>query len=111
MPHPIIRYERKFWDQGTESGANVTLRGKGSGYIEPTSGREAFEPLHIHLTHPKTEGLQAAKTLALNLVETIYTEFVQWQQQQQQQQVAAQSLTQPAIGYQSKLYEFDYKYY
>lgn len=66
----------------TTTGANVTLRGKGSGFLDPNSGREAFEPLHIHITHPTLEGLQAAKSLAISLIQTAHTDFAEWQQQQ-----------------------------
>jgi hypothetical protein len=30
-----------------ETGAIVTMRGRGSGFIEPNTGQESIEPLHL----------------------------------------------------------------
>ncbi|XP_014254365.1 chromatin modification-related protein eaf-1-like [Cimex lectularius] len=70
-----------------ETGAIVTIRGKGSGYIE-ASGQESIEPLHICVEHSKYEVLQAGRQLAFNLIETVQQEWanIQHQHHEPQQQ-------------------------
>jgi hypothetical protein len=58
-----------------ETKANVTLRGRGSGFIEPSLGGESQEPLHMYIEHPSLKNLIEAKNLARNLLETIQTDL------------------------------------
>ncbi|EFN86500.1 extensin isoform X2 [Harpegnathos saltator] len=78
-----------------ETGANVTLRGRGSQFVDPVLGAESPEPLHLYIEHPKPEALQNAKQLAINLIQTIQSELQTYIQQQpppvQPQQVMEQS--------------------
>lgn len=58
-----------------ETKANVSLRGRGSCFIEPTTGLESPEPMHFYLEHPVLKSLIEAKNLARNLLETVQQEL------------------------------------
>lgn len=63
-----------------ETGAIATLRGRGSLFIDPAMGTESPEPMHLYIEHARFEGLQSAKQLAKNLIETMQQELAHYQQ-------------------------------
>ncbi|XP_015120922.1 extensin isoform X2 [Diachasma alloeum] len=65
-----------------ETGANVSLRGRGSQFMDPVLGGESPEPLHLYIEHSKPEALQNAKQLAINLIQTMQSELQAYIQQQ-----------------------------
>ncbi|XP_063990671.1 uncharacterized protein LOC135169529 isoform X3 [Diachasmimorpha longicaudata] len=65
-----------------ETGANVSLRGRGSQFIDPVLNGESPEPLHLYIEHLKPEALQNAKQLVINLIQTMQSELQAYIQQQ-----------------------------
>lgn len=63
-----------------ETGAIATLRGRGSLFVDPSIGVESPEPLHLYIEHPRIDGLQSAKQLVRNLIETLQQELVHYMQ-------------------------------
>lgn len=68
----------------SETGAIVTLRGKGSMFVDPTTQTESNEPLHLYIEHSNSESLQEAKQLAKNLIETIQQDLTLFKSQNNQ---------------------------
>lgn len=67
----------------TQTKAKVFLRGQGSGYIEPTSKKESFESLHIYISHSNQQGLDSARKLSENLIETVQRDYESFMATQQ----------------------------
>ncbi|KAG6716580.1 hypothetical protein I3842_04G056300 [Carya illinoinensis] len=57
-----------------ETGATVSLRGRGSGDLESTLREEGQQPLHLFLSSNNPKGVEDAKRLAENLLDTISVE-------------------------------------
>ncbi|XP_043465876.1 KH homology domain-containing protein 4-like isoform X2 [Leptopilina heterotoma] len=80
-----------------ETGATVTLRGRGSQFIDPALGTESPEPLHLYIEHPNPPVLQNAKQLAINLIQTMQSELQSYIQQQPPPVQSQQVIPQPQI--------------
>ncbi|KAG0618620.1 hypothetical protein M758_4G078800 [Ceratodon purpureus] len=58
----------------TETGAEVVIRGRGSGYTDPSTGEELQQPLHLFISSESAKSLDDARKLTENLLETIRTD-------------------------------------
>lgn len=62
----------------SEGEAKLRLRGKGSGYLERDSKKEAPDPLQLCISSPRRESYTIAKRCAEALVRQIYAEYDKW---------------------------------
>lgn len=81
-----------------ETKAQISLRGRGSGYIEQQTGTESNDSLHLLIEHPALKNMLEAKSLAKNLIETVLQDlhiFLQTNQTNQQAGQVNQQQPQP----------------
>ncbi|KAI0047733.1 eukaryotic type KH-domain type I [Auriscalpium vulgare] len=63
-----------------ETGTRVQIKGQGSGFVEQETGREADEPMHIHITGPEEGQVARAKVLTEDLLEVVRGEHAKVRQ-------------------------------
>ncbi|ROV89227.1 hypothetical protein VMCG_09908 [Cytospora schulzeri] len=58
-----------------ETGCRVQIKGQGSGYIENSTGREAEEPMYLHVAGPDPKMVQQAKELCEDLLANVTEQY------------------------------------
>jgi hypothetical protein len=71
----------------SETGTRVQIKGQGSGFYEVETGREADEPMHIHITGPDENQVARAKELTEDLLSVVRAEHTKAKAILQQQQM------------------------
>ena len=66
-----------------EYGAKVYLAGKGSGRLEPDSGRESRDPLHVRIECDSRDALEDAIVSVSDLVDHVLGEYYEWVEQEE----------------------------
>lgn len=89
-----------------QSGGKVFLRGKRSGYLEPNSGRESFEALHLYVSHPHQDGLDLARQLCENLIDTVHQQYQCWLQKKRNEE-QREYLYSPSQNIHREQYDFN----
>lgn len=62
---------------GDESGVDIYLRGKGSGYFH-YSAEESDKPLHLYLSGKSKSSIKRAKKLAKDLIKSVQSDYLEW---------------------------------
>lgn len=61
-----------------ETKCRVQIKGIGSGFMEPATGRESDEPLYLHITGPDSTEVQRAKNLCEDLLKSVKQQYEQF---------------------------------
>ncbi|QSL66344.1 hypothetical protein MERGE_000722 [Pneumocystis wakefieldiae] len=61
-----------------ETKCRVQIKGVGSGFMEPATGRESDEPLYLHITGPDAAEVKRAKSLCEDLLKSVKQQYEQF---------------------------------
>ncbi|GAA5871130.1 hypothetical protein JCM8547_001466 [Rhodosporidiobolus lusitaniae] len=84
----------KYIQQETQT--RVQIKGVGSGYIETETGREADEPIHVHITGPDAVMNAKAADMARDLLEVVREKHAEAKKAIEEQQRQYNAPVQPA---------------
>jgi hypothetical protein len=59
----------------TETGCRVQIKGRGSGFMEHSTGQESDEPMYLHVAGPQPEMVKKAKELCEDLLKSVRANY------------------------------------
>ncbi|KAF2677251.1 hypothetical protein K458DRAFT_491984 [Lentithecium fluviatile CBS 122367] len=58
-----------------ETGCKVQIKGRGSGFMESSTGQESEDPMYLHIAGPRPEGVEKAKALCEELLRKVRDDY------------------------------------